>query len=66
MLEKHTYLTNEVDEIMALTLIVFLVIRFAAQSFRVDGESGNSSILSHRYLLPHIPVIYVCSNLIEV
>ncbi|HKV01681.1 MAG TPA: hypothetical protein VJQ26_06125 [Ktedonobacteraceae bacterium] len=39
-----------------MTLIVFLVIRFAAQSFRVDGDSGNSAILSHRYLLPYIPV----------
>ena len=54
--EKRTYLTDEVSEIIALTLIVFLVIRFAAQSFRVDGDSGNSSILSHRYLLPYIPV----------
>ena len=32
-------LIRELIETIAFTLLVFLLIRFAAQSFRVDGES---------------------------
>ena len=51
MSEKRTYLIREVIEIIALTLIVFLVIRFAAQSFRVDGESMNPGLHSDEFVL---------------
>ncbi len=49
--EKRTYLIREVIETIALTLVIFLVIRFAAQSFRVDGDSMNPGLHSDEFVL---------------
>ncbi len=51
MSEKRTRLIREVIETIALTLIVFLIVRFAAQSFRVDGDSMNPGLQSDEFVL---------------
>jgi signal peptidase I len=49
--EKRTRLIREVIETIALTLLIFLVIRFAAQSFRVDGESMEPGLHTDEFVL---------------
>jgi len=49
--EKHTRLIRELIETIAFTLLIFLVIRFAAQSFRVDGESMEPGFHTDEYVL---------------
>jgi|SRR5579883_99529 signal peptidase I len=49
--EKHTRLIREVIETIALTLLVFLVIRFAVQSFRVDGASMEPGLHTDEFVL---------------
>ncbi len=49
--EKRTHLIRELIEILALTLLIFLVIRFTVQSFRVDGESMQPSLRSEEFVL---------------
>jgi signal peptidase I len=49
--EKHTRLIRELIETIAVTLLVFLVIRFAVQSFRVDGESMEPGFHTNEYVL---------------
>jgi signal peptidase I len=49
--EKHTRLIRELIETIAFTLLVFLVIRFAVQSFRVDGESMEPGFHTDEYVL---------------
>ncbi|GAC1567953.1 MAG: signal peptidase I [Ktedonobacteraceae bacterium] len=51
MSEKRTRLIRELIETIALTLLIFLVIRFAAQSFRVDGESMQPGLHTNEYVL---------------
>ncbi len=48
---KHTRLIRELIETIAFTLLIFLVIRFAAQSFRVDGESMEPGFHTDEYVL---------------
>jgi signal peptidase I len=49
--EKYARLIREVIETIAFTLLIFLVIRFAAQSFRVDGESMQPGLHTDEYVL---------------
>jgi signal peptidase I len=49
--EKSTHLIREIIETIALTLIIFLVIRFAAQSFRVDGESMEPGLHTDEFVI---------------
>lgn len=49
--EKRTRLIRELIETIALTLLIFLVIRFAAQSFRVDGESMEPGLQNNEFVL---------------
>jgi len=49
--EKRTRLVRELIETVALTLLIFLVIRFAAQSFRVDGPSMQPGLHTDEYVL---------------
>jgi signal peptidase I len=49
--EKRTRFTRELIETIALTLLIFLVIRFAAQSFRVDGPSMQPGLHTDEYVL---------------
>jgi len=49
--EKSTHLIRELIETIALTLLIFLVIRFAAQSFRVDGESMEPGLHTDEFVI---------------
>jgi signal peptidase I len=49
--EKRTRLIRELIETIAFTLLVFLIIRFAAQSFRVDGASMQPGLQTNEYVL---------------
>jgi len=49
--EKRTRLIRELVETIAFTLLIFLVIRFAAQSFRVDGASMEPGLHTDEYVL---------------
>jgi signal peptidase I len=49
--EKRTRLIREIVETVALTLLIFLVIRFAAQSFRVEGQSMEPGLHSDEFVL---------------
>jgi signal peptidase I len=49
--EKRTRFIRELIETIALTLLIFLVIRFAAQSFRVDGESMEPGLHTDEFVL---------------
>jgi signal peptidase I len=49
--EKRIRLIRELIEVIAFTLLVFLVIRFAVQSFRVDGESMEPGLHTDEYVL---------------
>lgn len=51
MSEKRTRLVRELVETVALTLLIFLVVRFAAQSFRVDGESMEPGLHTNEFVL---------------
>ncbi len=48
---KRSHLAREIVETVALTLIIFLVIRFAIQSYRVDGVSMQPGLQSDEYVL---------------
>jgi signal peptidase I len=49
--EKRTRLVREVIETIACTLLIFLVIRFAVQSFRVDGQSMEPGLHTDELVL---------------
>lgn len=49
--EKRTRLIRELIETIAFTLLLFLLIRFAAQSFRVDGMSMEPGLHTNEYVL---------------
>ncbi len=49
--EKRTRLIRELIETIAFTLLIFLLIRFAAQSFRVDGMSMEPGLHTDEYVL---------------
>lgn len=49
--EKRAHFIREVIETIALTLLIFLVIRFAVQSFRIDGQSMEPGLHSDEYVL---------------
>jgi len=48
---KRSHLAREIVETIALTLLIFLVIRFAIQSYRVDGISMQPGLKSDEYVL---------------
>lgn len=49
--EKRTRLAREIIETIAVTLLVFLVVRFAVQSFRVDGPSMEPGLHTNEFVL---------------
>ena len=51
MSKKRTHLIRELIETIALTLLIFLVIRLAAQSFRVDGASMEPGLHTDEFVL---------------
>ncbi|MFL5653558.1 MAG: signal peptidase I [Ktedonobacteraceae bacterium] len=48
---KRSHLAREIVETIALTLIIFLVIRFAIQSYRVEGVSMQPGLHDNEYVL---------------
>lgn len=50
-LKKHSHLAREIVETIALTLIIFLVIRFAIQSYRVSGVSMQPGLQNDEYVV---------------
>lgn len=48
---KRSHLTREIIETVALTLLIFLVIRFAVQNYLVDGLSMEPSLHNNEYVL---------------
>ena len=48
---KRSHLAREIVETIALTLIIFLVIRFAIQSYRVEGVSMLPGLHDNEYVL---------------
>jgi signal peptidase I len=48
---KRSHLAREIVETIALTLIIFLVIRFAIQSYRVEGVSMQPGLHDSEYVL---------------
>jgi signal peptidase I len=49
--EKRTRLVREIIVSIAVTLFVFLIIHFAIQSFRVDGESMQPGLHTDEFVL---------------
>jgi len=50
-LKQRSHLAREIVETIALTLIIFLVIRFAIQSYRVSGPSMLPGLQTDDYVL---------------
>ncbi len=50
-MKKRSHLAREIVETIALTLIIFLVIRFAIQSYRVSGPSMLPGLQTDDYVL---------------
>jgi signal peptidase I len=49
--EKRTHTIRGIIETIALTLLVFLIIRLAVESFRVDGQSMEPDFYNNEYVL---------------
>ncbi len=50
-MNKSSHLAREIVETLALTLVIFLVIRFTIQNYQVDGTSMESSLHNSQYVL---------------
>jgi signal peptidase I len=50
-LKQRSHLAREIVETIALTLIIFIVIRFAIQSYRVDGISMQPGLQNNEYVV---------------
>lgn len=50
-MKKNSHLAREIVETIALTLIIFLVIRFAIQSYRVSGTSMVPNLQNNEYVV---------------
>jgi signal peptidase I len=50
-LKSHSHLAREIIETIALTLLIFFVIRFAIQNYRVEGPSMQPGLTSDQYVL---------------
>lgn len=48
---KRSHLVREIVEILALTLLIFLVVRFVIQSYRVDGVSMQPGLSTGEYVM---------------
>ena len=51
MSEKRARLVREVVETIAVTLLIFIVIRFAVQSYRVDGPSMEPGLRTDEFVM---------------
>ncbi len=50
-IEKRYRLVREILETITLTLLMFLVIRFAVQNYRVDGQSMEPTLHDQEYII---------------
>lgn len=50
-MKKNSHLAREIVETIALTLIIFLVIHFAIQSYRVSGTSMVPNLQNNEYVM---------------
>ncbi|GCF09881.1 signal peptidase I [Dictyobacter arantiisoli] len=48
---KRSQLAREIVEILALTILIFLVVRFVVQSYRVDGPSMQPGLVTDQYVM---------------
>lgn len=48
---KRSQLIREIVEILALTLLIFLVVRFVIQSYRVDGPSMEPGLVNNEFVM---------------
>ncbi len=48
---KRSHLAREIVETVALTLLIFIAIRFVIQSYRVDGPSMQPGLSTNEYVL---------------
>ncbi|GCE19353.1 signal peptidase I [Dictyobacter kobayashii] len=48
---KRSQLIREIVEILALTLLIFLVVRFVVQSYRVDGPSMEPGLVNNEFVM---------------
>jgi signal peptidase I len=48
---KRSHLAREIVETVALTILIFLVIHFVIQSYRVDGPSMQPGLMTDEYVL---------------
>jgi signal peptidase I len=49
--KKRPHVAREILETIILTLLIFLVLRFAVQNYRVDGQSMEPSLHDQEYIL---------------
>jgi signal peptidase I len=49
--KKRSHVAREIVETIILTLLIFLVLRFAVQNYRVDGQSMEPSLHDQEYIL---------------
>ena len=49
--KKRSNAAREIVETIILTLLIFLVLRFAVQNYRVDGQSMEPSLHDQEYIL---------------
>ncbi|GCE26982.1 signal peptidase I [Dictyobacter alpinus] len=48
---KRSQLIRELVEIIALALVIFLVVRFVVQSYRVDGPSMQPGLVTNEFVM---------------
>ena len=49
--KKRAHVGREIVETILLTLLIFLVLRFAVQNYRVDGQSMEPSLHDQEYII---------------
>ncbi|HTI12965.1 MAG TPA: signal peptidase I [Dictyobacter sp.] len=48
---KRSYLAREIVEILALTILIFIAVRFVIQSYHVDGQSMEPGLITNDYVM---------------
>jgi signal peptidase I len=48
---KHSHIAREIVETIALTVLIFIVVRFVIQSYHVDGSSMQPGLNSTNYVM---------------
>jgi len=48
---KRSQLAREIVEILALTLLIFLIVRFVVQSYHIDGQSMEPGLYTGQFVM---------------